>query len=140
MAVMIVAGGGTQRRLSSLAGGHRLSYYDRRHWVPAPATMVTEGQPPTRATAGTTLPTNARRFDGQPLRTPREIELQIEQFLRSRRRLFGPYPDLACAQSPMERAHRLPLEPVRRIAAALALADRLGPQHAAGNALLALRA
>src|SRR5438270_8663254 len=71
---------------------------------------------------------HARRLDRQPLSAPREIQLEIQIFLRTVGQHLGAYSREAGAQAALERAHRLPFHAIRRVGVGMSLADGLGEQ------------
>src|SRR3954452_1493775 len=64
-------------------------------------------------------------LDGQTLRAPSEIKLEIDEVLGTGFGRLGANPEEARADSPLQRAQLLPLQAVRGKSRAMALADRL---------------
>src|SRR5581483_1557702 len=83
---------------------------------------------------------HAGRLDREPLRPPREIELELRELGRALGRHRRTDAEEARAKPPLERSERLPFEPVRRPRVAVSLADRLGEQTPAGVLLVTARA
>src|SRR5215813_10425773 len=86
------------------------------------------------------LAAHARRFYRQAARPPGEVELQIQQLPRSARQQLCAHAEQAAAETAMQRARGLPLQPVNRIGVAVALADRLAEEPTAPVAVVAMAA
>src|SRR5438874_7148470 len=86
------------------------------------------------------LPAYARNFERQALRSPSEVELEISELRRARTRHFGADPEEARPDPPLQRAERLPFQPIGRKGVAMPLTEGLGVQTLAPALLVTLTA
>src|SRR6185503_8720280 len=83
---------------------------------------------------------NRRRLELHPACAPHQVELELDELLRSVRVGLGAHADVTVAQPPLQRTHPLPLEPVDRIPGRVRLRDCVAGELDSETIVVALRA
>src|SRR6185295_7423088 len=81
-----------------------------------------------------------RRLQRHPARTPHQKEFEVDVFRCAEGVGLGAHPDQAIAQPSLQRAQRLPFQPIEWIAGRLALGNRRAGELLAPVIVVALRA
>src|SRR3954463_9644155 len=84
--------------------------------------------------------THGRRVHLHAARATHQVELKLDQLGRTIAVGFGANAEQAVAQSPFERAERLPFEAVHRVAGRMSLRDGAAAELPSGVVVVALRA